>query len=210
MDRRLIFIAALIAGSSFYLNHWLQLEGTPAIVWKGAGVALLAIWARVMAESLDGKLIAAALALGALGDVLLEIHEPNMIPGAIAFLAGHLTASILYFRSRRGPIWQAVLVAVAVAAAAWSLPTDRSAAPGIAVYALSLGVMAGTASISRFPQKFVGAGALLFIVSDLLIFARMGPLATSALPGLLIWPTYFAAQALIAWGVVTVLAREAK
>lgn len=210
MDRRLIFFAALIAGTSYYFNQWIGVEGTPAIVWKGAGVALLAVWARGMAESLDGKLISAALALGALGDVLLEVHEPNMIPGAIAFLAGHLVACILYVRSRRGPIWQAPLVAIAVAAAAWFLPADRSAATGIAVYALSLGAMAGTASISRFPQKFVGAGALLFIVSDLLIFARMGPLAGSQISNLLVWPTYFAAQALIAWGVVTALQREAK
>ena len=49
---------------------------------------------------------------------------------------------------------------------------------------------------------------VLFVASDLLIFARLGPLAGSPLPGLLIWPTYFAGQALIAWGVVTVLARR--
>jgi hypothetical protein len=42
---------------------------------------------------------------------------------------------------------------------------------------------------------------VLFVISDLLIFSRFGPLEGSAIPGLLIWPTYFAAQALIAWGV---------
>ena len=51
----------------------------------------------------------------------------------------------------------------------------------------------------------VGIGAVLFVISDLLIFSRFGAMKESAVPGLLIWPTYFAAQALIAWGVVRTL-----
>ena len=62
--------------------------------------------------------------------------------------------------------------------------------------------MFGTAVTSRFPGARVGLGAALFVFSDLLIFAQMGPLAASPLPGLLIWPVYFGGQALIAWGVV--------
>lgn len=208
MNREPLFLAALIAGASYYANHWLGLEGTPAIVWKGAGVALLALWARIGADTLDKKLIAAALALGALGDVLLETH--GLTTGALAFVAGHVVATILFVRNRRGPLWHAGLIAAAVAFAAWWLPADRSAATGVAIYALALGTMAGTARISRFPERIVALGAILFVLSDLLIFARMGSLANSPIPGLLIWPTYFAGQALIAWGVVTTLRREAK
>lgn len=207
MDRRTLFYLALIAGATFPAARWMGLEGTPEIVWKGAGVALLAIWARVTADSFDGRLIAAALGLGALGDVLLETH--GMVAGAVAFLAGHLVAAYLYLRNRRGPWWQAVVAAVAISAIAWMLPANRADAPGIAVYALALGAMAGTAGISRFPVATVGSGALLFVVSDLLIFAEMGPLADSPLPDLLIWPTYFAGQALIAWGVVRTLEPKA-
>jgi len=36
----------------------------------------------------------------------------------------------------------------------------------------------------------------------------MGLLADSIVPRLLVWPTYFGGQALIAWGVVTTLARK--
>ena len=43
---------------------------------------------------------------------------------------------------------------------------------------------------------------MLFAVSDLLIFARMGPLADSPLPDLLIWPLYYFGQFLICTGVV--------
>ena len=54
----------------------------------------------------------------------------------------------------------------------------------------------------------VGFGAVLFVISDWLIFARMGPLGESALPGLLIWPAYFAGQFLIATGVIQTLRRR--
>ncbi|NIJ18518.1 putative membrane protein YhhN [Sphingomonas naasensis] len=209
MERRTalpIFLAALIAGASYYASHWTSLPPAAHAVWKGSGVGLLALWAATQARSTDGWLIAAALALGATGDVLLETH--GLTVGAIAFLAGHVVASFLYLRNREKPRWQAGLIAVAVTALSWWLPADRSAAPGIALYAAGLGAMFGTAAVSRFSPFTVGNGAALFVFSDLLIFARLGPLATSELPGLLIWPTYFAGQALIAWGVVSALARE--
>ena len=197
---RLLFLAALIAGGSYYATHWITVAPAADVIWKGAGVGLLALWAALQARDTDGWLIAAALALGATGDVLLETH--GLTIGAVAFLAGHVVAATLYLRNRSGPIWQAGVIALAVIATAWILPADRSAAPGIALYAAGLGTMFGTAAISRFPQGSVGLGAALFVLSDLLLFGRMGPMAGSALPDLLIWPTYFAGQALIAWGVV--------
>lgn len=197
-----ILLLALAAGISYYATDWLALEGPLIAAWKGAGVGLLALWAATQARSADGWRIAAVLALGATGDVLLDVA--GLTIGAVAFLAGHLVAIWLYLRHRRAPLWIAAAVAIGVAALAWSLPDARGAAPGVTLYALGLGAMAGAAAISRFPAM-VALGAALFVVSDLLIFARMGPLAESALPGLLIWPTYFAGQALIAWGGVTYL-----
>lgn len=197
---RLLFLAALVAGGSFWATHWISVPFAAETAWKGAGVGLLALWAAAQARDTDGWLIAAALALCALGDVLLETH--GLTIGAIAFLAGHVVATVLYLRNRAKPLWQAAVIAVAVTALSWWLPADRSAAPGIALYAAGLGAMFGTAAVSRFSPFTVGNGAALFVFSDLLIFARLGPLAASDLPGLLIWPTYFAGQALIAWGVV--------
>ena len=81
----------------------------------------------------------------------------------------------------------------------------RSAAPGVAVYALSLGGMAAAAWSSSFPRYRVGLGAVLFVASDLLIFAELGPLNTSSLPGLLIWPLYYVGQLLICTGVISAL-----
>jgi YhhN family len=47
---------------------------------------------------------------------------------------------------------------------------------------------------------------MLFLISDLIIFARLGGAMDGDIARLLIWPLYFAGQALIAWGVVTSLA----
>lgn len=205
MRTPVLFILALIAGASYYLTHWFPVEGTAGIVWKGLGVGLLAVWAATRAKSTDGWLITAVLGFGALGDVLLEAVD--LTTGAVAFLIGHLIAVGLYLRNRQGIMLPAVAVALLVAGFSYLLPADRAAAPGIALYALGLGAMAGAASISRFPRMVV-FGALLFVISDLLIFARLGPMAGSAIPGLLIWPTYCAGQALIAYGVVTALERR--
>ena len=156
-----------------------------------------------------GWLITAVLALGALGDVLLETS--GLTIGALAFLAGHIVAVGLYLTRRRvagTADWVvAALILIATPVAVWLLPSDRGAAPGIALYATGLGAMAASAWLSRFTRGHVALGALLFVVSDLLIFARIGPLSTSPVPNLLIWPTYFGGQALIAWGVVAALDR---
>ena len=197
---RLLFLAALVAGGSFWATHWISVPFVAETVWKGAGVGLLALWAGLQARSTDGWLITAVLALGATGDVLLETH--GLIVGAVAFLAGHVVAAILYLRNRKGPVLQILIVTVLIGSIPASLVIPSADLPGILLYATALGVMCGTAWASRFPRWTVKLGALLFVISDMLLFARIGQWAGNPLPDLLIWPTYFAGQALIAWGVV--------
>jgi uncharacterized membrane protein YhhN len=206
---RWLFVAALIAGASFWFVGQHTIPTLPWIAWKGAGVGLLTIWAALNARERDGWLITAVMAFGTLGDVLLERSQTG---GALAFLAGHLVAMLLYLahrRSKKTPsqVALAVLLLIGVPVIAFLLPTDRAAAPGIAIYATGLGAMAASAWISRFPRYRVGLGAVMFVASDLLIFAKMGPLSGSLIPIVLIWPLYFAGQALIAWGAVTTLLR---
>ncbi|VXC96963.1 lysoplasmalogenase [Sphingomonas sp. AX6] len=202
---RAIWWAALIAGISYFIAGKVGLQGPAMVAWKGAGVGLLAIWAATKAENTDGWVIALVLALGALGDVLLEVA--GLTVGGIAFLAGHVVAIILYLgnRRRKPTASQSLLggaLLVATPAISWMVTRDC----GVAVYALAIGAMAAAAWTSRFPRYRTGLGAVMFVTSDLLIFARMGPLEASPLPGLLIWPLYFGGQALIAHGVVQTLA----
>jgi uncharacterized membrane protein YhhN len=124
-----------------------------------------------------------------------------------------MLAIVLYSRNRRAAATSAdkliagVLVAVAVTDA-FVLPTDRSGAAAGAIYAAALGAMAATAWLSRFPRGRVALGASMFLVSDMLIFARAGPLAGQrpAVVGFLVWGLYFAGQALICLGVTRMLA----
>lgn len=201
----LVLAAALTAGVSYVAGWFLPIPPWANVVWKGAGVALLAVYAGLQAKRLDGWLLAVVLAFGALGDMLLETH--GLVVGALAFLAGHLTATALYLRNRRpargADLAVAGLIVVGVTVAAYLLPPARDGAGLVALYALGLSVMAACAWLSRFPRPLVAAGALMFAVSDLLIFLRTGRPALDILPmGLAVWGLYFAGQTLIAVGAV--------
>ena len=171
-----------------------------AIAWKGLGVGLLATWASRQGTSLDHKLLAIVLTLGATADMVLEL---NFVAGAAIFVLGHVVAITLYFRNRMpvAPLWQRLLafvvvlwlwgIVVRVVPDDWQMP--------VAVYSLFLSGMLLMAAASRFPLAV--AGAALFVFSDSLIFMRMGPLEGASWADFAIWATYFAGQALIAWGV---------
>lgn len=203
-----VLVAALLAGLSYYAATWFLAPSPLLIAWKGAGVGLLAIWAALQARSLDGWLIALVMALGATGDVLLDAAGAH--PGAFAFLAGHLAAIWLYGRNRRPSLsfsqkLLAILLVPLVTFVFYTMPENRALVPGFTLYAFFLSLMAAMAWISRFPRYLTGLGAIFFVVSDLLIFARYGPLIHSSLPGLLIWPLYFTGQAMIVTAVVGTL-----
>jgi uncharacterized membrane protein YhhN len=196
---RWTLIASVIAGVSYVATWGLTLPTPVETAWKGAGVALLAVHAATRAKSLDGWLLVGVMVLGAAGDVLLETS--GLTVGAIAFLLGHVLASVLYLRNRGPRLAAQLLLVPVVVIAAWLLPTDRAGAPGIALYSLFLAVMAATALMSRFQRRFVGLGALMFVVSDLLIFARQGGLPDNLATGLAVWGLYYVGQMLICLGV---------
>lgn len=204
IERRPWLLASLVAGISFFFVRDGALAGLFKMAWKGAGVALLAVYALIRAPGTDGKMLAAVMAFGAAGDMAIEI---SLEAGAASFFVGHVIAIALYARHRRTsltPTQKATAVALLLGTPliAFLLPADRSAAPGVALYALALGGMAAAAWSSAFPRYRVGLGAVLFVVSDLLIFSRMGPLRASPLPDLLIWPLYYLGQLLICTGAV--------
>ena len=213
MDRtmtpaRLALAAAVVGGVSYIASWNLPLSEAASLAWKCSGVGLLAVYAALKARSLDGWLICAVMAFGAAGDVLLG--AAGMTVGAAAFLVGHLIAIWLYVRNPRPAttLSQRILPIVlvpATVAIAWMLPSDRAGAAPVALYALGLAAMAAFAWLSRFPRYWVGIGALMFVVSDLFIFARSGPLEGQAWVGYAIWTLYFGGQLLIVLGVTRTL-----
>ncbi|MFZ4606956.1 MAG: lysoplasmalogenase family protein [Caulobacter sp.] len=204
---RWALIGSILGGVSYIAAWGLHLPGPLELAWKGSGVGLLAAYAALKARDRDGWLLTAVMTFGVLGDVLLNIQ---FIVGAVAFLIGHLVAVGLYLSNRRPALSRsqtalALLLVPSAVFIAFMLPADRAAAPGVAFYTLGLSLMAATAWTSRFPRFTVGIGALLFLVSDLVIFARMGPLPDIFLTELAVWVPYYGGQLLICVGVVAAL-----
>lgn len=206
----LVLFAAVIMAAIYYVIDLQTPSTAMMITFKGSCVALLALWAGLNAKSLDGWLIMAVMAFGALGDVMIETH--GLIGGGATFFIGHLIAMYLYLRHRRSRLTPsqrllAILIVPLSLVIAWQVTGNTDMLPGLLLYTLGLSVMAAAAWTSAFPRYWVGLGAMIFIVSDLLIFGREGALSTSVWPDRLIWPAYFGAQAMIAVGVVATLAK---
>lgn len=211
MDHRPWLVASLAASISYFFFRDNPVPGYYLICWKGAGVAFLAAYAARRARDLNGWLLVVALGFGALGDMALKI---DMIAGGALFALAHLVAIALFLRNSRewrtGSQWLAalaLLIGTPMIAILLALPDPRW--PLAAGYAAIVGAMAASAWISRFPRYRVGMGGVLFVVSDLLIFAREGGHIPEAASWWLVWPLYYGAQFLIATGVVQTLKRDA-
>lgn len=207
IEHRPWLLASLVAAISYYVARDMPIPGVQLALLKGLGVALLAVYCLVRAPGSDGRLIAAVMAFGAIGDIGIEF---SFIAGGGAFFVAHLIAVALYLRNRRPqPSGSQRLAALALLLAtplvSWLLSRDLA----VTLYASGLGAMAATAWLSRFGRYRVGTGAVLFVVSDWLIFSRMGAFDLAPLPDLLIWPLYYFGQFLIATGVVQTLRRHA-
>jgi len=208
---RWLWWLALAGGISFMIAVVQRLEGSPIWAWKTTGVAFLALWAAANARERSGWLIAAVLGFGALGDWLLDAR--GLIAGAAAFAVGHLIAIILYLTNRRARTtpsqrllgWLTIPATLAIV---WAM---LSPAPGwwhAAAYSLFVAAMAAAAWTSRFPRYRTGIGAMMFLASDLFIFAGEGGVLPKDVTMWLVWPLYFGGQALIAWGVVHTLGKD--
>ncbi|WEK46979.1 MAG: lysoplasmalogenase family protein [Candidatus Andeanibacterium colombiense] len=209
-EKRPFLLASIAAAVAYFFLRDAEFPEIVAVLVKGAAVALLAAYAWQRHSAPDVKTIAWVLGIGALGDIAVEYDQEI---GGLLFFLGHLIAISLYWRHRRAAPTQtqkaaAVALLILTPAIAYLLPADRAEAQSVALYALVLGGMAASAWASDFPRYRVGVGALLFVVSDLLIFAGMGPLAASPLPHWLVWPIYYTGQFLICIGVMQSLRKR--
>jgi uncharacterized membrane protein YhhN len=209
-EKRPLLVASIAAGAAYFYLRDADVPELVAIAIKGSAVGLLAIYAFLRHSSPDARLLAWVFGLCACGDVAFDYSQQI---GGLLFFAAHVFAITLYLRHRRehpSPSQKAAAVALLLLtpAIAFSLPSDRNTAINIALYGLALGGMAASAWASSFPRYRVGAGAVLFVVSDLLIFAQMGPLAASGIPHVFIWPTYYLGQFLICTGVMQTLRKR--
>lgn len=210
---RWLWWLALLGGISFFIAVFQRLDGPAIWAWKTSGVGVLAVWAAANAREKNGWLIAAVLGCGALGDYLLDAK--GLVVGAMAFAVGHVIAITLYLTNRRGLMtpsqrllgWVTMPATLAIV---WAMLSPVAGWWHAAVYSLFVAAMAAAAWTSRFPRYCTGIGAMLFLASDLFIFAGEGAVLSKDVTMWLVWPLYFGGQALIAWGVVGTLAKEAR
>lgn len=192
-----LVIAVAAAAAYFIIRDEHQL-GAVRVAVKMAFAGSLALW--MLPQS---RWFAAVLGLASIGDGLIDA---NIYLGAAAFIAAHIGAIGFYRRwlrpspsaSQRMAAAAFLVLTPVIALLVLPQPPDLI---GALVYAPIVGAMAAAAWLSRFSRYRTGVGAVLFVVSDLLIFAQPGALAGSAAPALLIWPLYAAAQVMIALGV---------
>ena len=211
IEQRPWLLASIAAATAFYfLSDQPVFEGTWGLLAKGSSVGLLALYVllRVPHDShrTDGLLLVAALVLAAAGDVAIELWFE--VGGAL-FAAAHCVAVALYWRNprvRHSPSQRLLSLALLIGTPVISFLLSGEVA--IAIYACFLGAMAAAAWYSRFPRYRVGTGAVLFVVSDWLIFARQGPIDLEPANTLLIWPLYYAGQVMIATGIVQCMRGE--
>ena len=212
IDKRPILLASMAAALIYFV-----LRQSPVVpeMWliplKGAAAGLLALYAFIRFRLADTRILGAMFVMAALGDMAIEW---DFIAGAILFFGYHVLAIALYLRHPREAASgsqkaAAVAMLLATPAIFWLLPADRAMAWPTALYGLALGGMAACAWMSAFSRYRVGVGAVLFLISDLLIVAGMGPLMGERLHQWLIWPLYYLGQLLICLGVVQRLRREA-
>jgi len=211
IEQRPWLLASIAAATAFYfLSDNPIFEGTWGLLAKGASVGLLALYVALRVPQgkhrVDGFLLVAVLALAACGDVAIEL---DFLTGGAFFAAAHVVAVGLYLRNRHqrpSPVQKLIGAALLIGTplVSWLLSGNVQ----IAVYAAFLGAMASAAWMSHYPRYRVGTGAVLFVLSDWLIFARMGPLDLEPANAILIWPLYYAAQIMIATGIIQCLRGE--
>lgn len=211
VEHRPWLLASILASLAFYAVTRGWWPGPPIAdlylaVLKGAGVGFLAVYAWVRHPERDAKVVALIMLLGALGDALLDLFFEV---GAGFFLAGHLVAVAFYLQHRRSERSSTQMAAggallVGTPLISWLLTHD----PLVLLYSAGLAAMAAMAWISRFPRYRVGLGAVLFVISDLLIFSRIGLPGMKPAADLLVWPIYYCGQFLIATGIIQTLRSE--
>ncbi|MBC7519933.1 MAG: lysoplasmalogenase [Sandarakinorhabdus sp.] len=204
-----LILASLVTGLLYPLVEG-RFGPVGDIVAKGSGVAALAV------AGLAGnqRWIAAIMAAGAAGDVLLELPGGLVIGGG-AFAIGHAIAIYHYTRHRRPALSRASRLGAAAllgygAAMPLLLMPAGAAVAQVTLYSLLLCGMAAAALLSRFPRQWLAAGALLFVISDTLLIMRLGGhlVGGAGLHGALVWYFYYLGQFGIFVGVAGAAGRR--
>lgn len=205
--RNLLILFSVTASAVYFLTQpWHPFPGSIAL--KGLSVAPLAVLAfRSALPIRERLLLGLALAFGSLGDVLLDWSGSLFPVGLGAFLVGHFLYFGLFWSNRPKPTrltWSERLLIIGLGLFAsvmsfYLLPATGQLALPVAIYMGALTVMVASSVTLQLPERWVVLGALLFLFSDTVLAVSK---FKSPVRGreLLVWPTYYVGQLLIAVG----------
>lgn len=210
----LLAVLAAAAAVWFWAAHAGRPHTALASLTKTASTAALALAGLAGGAPLWAV---AGLALGAAGDFALSRPGAGwFLAGMGAFAAGHMAyvAGFAGFSGGGmgvpGPIGYAALGAIVllvVSTEIWLAPHTGGLRWPVRGYALVIGAMA-VAAVLLPPgpgQALMRAGAALFLASDLVLALRLFRLrdpAAQLFASRVLWPLYWAGQALILWGAM--------
>lgn len=214
-SRGLLALSALASIVYFATIPWGG-EAPWRIAAKGLSISPLAVLAwRELAPGRARALLAGALALGSLGDVLLDTGPAWFTAGLGSFLVGHLLYTWLWRSHWRRPLrptrgqWLRVILVLAACATLAAILVPRLGALAVPVifYMAAISAMAAASALAPFSRSRIFWGAVLFVFSDALIAVNR---FHSPLPGRdwLVWSTYYAAQFAIFSGYLREAARQ--
>ena len=164
-----------------------------------------------------------ALAAAAIGDFVLAFDRPAILPlGILAFLICQL-AYLYIFWTNHGAgaavgsllprhAAMALILATAIGFLIWMGPKLGAMAVPVIVYSAAICAMACAAFLLPWRGWPAMVGVVSFLTSDFVLSAELFRLAPDAparrITVPVVWWTYVAAQALIAWGIVRLLQEQ--
>ncbi|NKB15707.1 MAG: hypothetical protein HC774_00335 [Sphingomonadales bacterium] len=213
---RNIWLTAVFVGVAYWIGSLARSDVAfdelaslpkPLIVGtKGLFSMLLAISVLVARKGSASNMIGAALAISAVGDVLLATIGSTA--GGLAFAVAHLTAGYVYAKNQRDnnsvALWL-FAIAVPFVAVGSSYLVLRGSDQNIlmSLFPLISASMAALGILSRFPFWLSGLGAAIFVASDVLFLADLGILRHSGEWGFLTWASYAVGYAMVARGAAS-------
>ena len=209
-EHRPFLLASLAAAVSYWFVADDGVAGLALMVWKGVAVLALSAYALRRAGHLGGKAIAFYLLLSAAGTMAVEF---SYLFAGIAFAAAQLVATVYFLSNRRKKrsasqtaAAVALLLGVPILAILFTYPQPNWMLAS--AYTILLAAMAASAWISRFSRYRVGIGAVLYVLSDLILLGEVAERLPQELADWLVWPLYYVGQLMIATGVVQTLRRD--
>ncbi len=201
----LSFVGAVLYGGGWYP------EG---LVWqvaaKASAVGFLVLFVLVTAQTTNHMILLLALVASVAGDILLAIPgENSFMQGLLAFFVAHVFYVGLFLKNRL-PLEDVTGLRMRISTLFWAgagiagfylYPGLGDMMIPVFAYSAVLALMATTAMMSRFPIRLVGAGAILFLLSDAVLGARTF-LDLNMGGGLSVWVPYYLGQLFLALGVM--------